>query len=278
MSHLYSVTIEGIGDVLLERDTIDEARQWARGGFPGRAVSVSVMGRYVLCEKCDSKPCCCAARAALGHAVEVLEALADRECSGHEGDEESGEHYEDCMRCRVDAAIDHAEEAALKCQEGASEISLRAAATRNVAPEQNQALGDTTPCPGKSNGSEGKSESLPGKSVEIDSLKRDNISLAADYEGAWNRAQNNARLLYAILRWIDCHPDDPVPPQALLLDAREAVRHAGVMLAWGEGGEEAQGIPEKAANPPIDSPRGVAGDRCEVGNECGRVGCPECQQ
>lgn len=24
--------------------------------------------------------------------------------------------------------------------------------------------------------------------------------------------------------------------------------------------------------------RGVAGDRCEVGNECGRTGCPECQQ
>lgn len=52
--------------------------------------------------------------------------------------------------------------------------------------------------------------------------------------------------------------------------------------AWvedpGEGGEEAQGIPEKATNPPIDSPRGVAGDRCEVGNECGRAGCPECQQ
>lgn len=23
--------------------------------------------------------------------------------------------------------------------------------------------------------------------------------------------------------------------------------------------------------------RGVAGDRCEVGNECGRLGCPECQ-
>jgi hypothetical protein len=24
--------------------------------------------------------------------------------------------------------------------------------------------------------------------------------------------------------------------------------------------------------------RGVAGDRCESGNNCGRVGCPECQQ
>jgi hypothetical protein len=27
-----------------------------------------------------------------------------------------------------------------------------------------------------------------------------------------------------------------------------------------------------------DDGRGVAGDRCEVGNECGRAGCPECQQ
>lgn len=25
-------------------------------------------------------------------------------------------------------------------------------------------------------------------------------------------------------------------------------------------------------------PRGTAGDRCESGNECGRAGCPECQQ
>jgi hypothetical protein len=24
--------------------------------------------------------------------------------------------------------------------------------------------------------------------------------------------------------------------------------------------------------------RGTAGDRCELGNECGRLGCPECQQ
>jgi hypothetical protein len=28
----------------------------------------------------------------------------------------------------------------------------------------------------------------------------------------------------------------------------------------------------------LDDERGVAGDRCEVGNECGRLGCPECQQ
>ena len=35
---------------------------------------------------------------------------ANRECCGHEGDEESGEHDPDCMRCRVDAALAHAEE------------------------------------------------------------------------------------------------------------------------------------------------------------------------
>lgn len=27
-----------------------------------------------------------------------------------------------------------------------------------------------------------------------------------------------------------------------------------------------------------EAARGVAGDRCEVGNECGRLGCPWCQQ
>lgn len=27
-----------------------------------------------------------------------------------------------------------------------------------------------------------------------------------------------------------------------------------------------------------DAERGIAGDRCEVGNECGRAGCKECQQ
>ena len=49
-------------------------------------------------------------QAALGHVVEVLEALADRECSGHEGDDETGEHFDDCMRCKVEAALAHAED------------------------------------------------------------------------------------------------------------------------------------------------------------------------
>jgi hypothetical protein len=28
----------------------------------------------------------------------------------------------------------------------------------------------------------------------------------------------------------------------------------------------------------IDDKHDVTGDRCEVGNQCGRLGCPECQQ
>ncbi len=37
---------------------------------------------------------------------------------------------------------------------------------------------------------------------------------------------------------------------------------------------------EDDALPPVPSvdDRGVAGDRCESGNDCGRLGCPECQQ
>ena len=44
---------------------------------------------------------------ALGHVVEVLDDL--KPC-GHSGDEETGEHDADCMLCRVEAALAHAEE------------------------------------------------------------------------------------------------------------------------------------------------------------------------
>lgn len=252
---------------------------------------------------------CCACCAALGHVVEVLDALANRECSGHEGDEETGEHYEDCMRCRVDAALAHAEEAD---------------AVRYTAPWNHH-------------------------SFALESLKRDNQLLAADYDGALARAQKNAQLLAGIVDWIDEHPEDPVPPSVLLIEAREAAEYAGMGRVRcaecggidvapkrpgcsgvihdneaseislrpaatrnvapeqnqavtdtepgqgksngsagkslshpgksdGEGGEEARGIPENPTKSPLDSPRGVAGDTCEVGNECGRAGCPECQQ
>ncbi len=33
-----------------------------------------------------------------------------------------------------------------------------------------------------------------------------------------------------------------------------------------------------APSVPSGDERGVAGDRCESGNDCGRLGCPECQQ
>ncbi len=131
---------------------------------------------------------CCPQCAALGHVVEVLEALAKRECCGHEGDEETGEHYEDCMRCRVDAALAHAEEVA---------------ATRYVAPQNHH-------------------------SFALESLKRDNQLLAADYDGALARAQKNAQLLAGIVDWIDEHPEDPVPPSVLLIEAREAAEYAGM--------------------------------------------------
>ena len=45
--------------------------------------------------------------AALGHVVEVLDDL--KPC-GHSGDEETGEHDADCMLCRWEAAMAHAQE------------------------------------------------------------------------------------------------------------------------------------------------------------------------
>ena len=44
---------------------------------------------------------------ALGHVVEVLDDL--KPC-GHSGDEETGEHDADCMLCRWEATMAHAEE------------------------------------------------------------------------------------------------------------------------------------------------------------------------
>lgn len=43
-------------------------------------------------------------------------------------------------------------------------------------------------------------------------------------------------------------------------------------------GAEAQAEAWEDGEPPRVDPRGVGGDRCEVGNNCGRLGCPECQQ
>ena len=38
------------------------------------------------------------------------------------------------------------------------------------------------------------------------------------------------------------------------------------------------GFSKEAAAARHEAERGVAGDRCEGGNNCGRLGCPECQQ
>jgi len=71
-----------------------------------------------LCEQCKEKAQS-AALATLRARVEELEKAARhaentlsriRPC-GHSGDEESGEHDEDCQRCDVDAAIAHINEA-----------------------------------------------------------------------------------------------------------------------------------------------------------------------
>jgi hypothetical protein len=49
-------------------------------------------------------------RFALKHAVEVLEELAQRACPIHDGNDETGEHYDDCIRCKVEAVLAHTEE------------------------------------------------------------------------------------------------------------------------------------------------------------------------
>lgn len=48
MSRVYLVTTEKFGVLAVERDTIAEARAWARQNFGVRR-----------CESCDSAPCCC---------------------------------------------------------------------------------------------------------------------------------------------------------------------------------------------------------------------------
>jgi hypothetical protein len=71
-------------------------------------------------------------------------------------------------------------------------------------------------------------------------------------EKARKRASKAETLIGAMLDWIERHETDPIPPQALIWECRE--------------------IAQRTPNH-----RGVAGDRCEAGNECGRIGCPECQ-
>lgn len=64
---------------------------------------------------------------------------------------------------------------------------------------------------------------------------------------------NREALRAAIGRWSRCYSEEGRPE-----DLPDAV-------VWTEPQE-------------LPAARGIAGDRCEVGNRCGRTGCPECQQ
>lgn len=58
---IYVVKTERFGNVLVVRDSIEEARAWAKTALGAGPRCVS---RYVepgaLCPSCDSRPCCCA--------------------------------------------------------------------------------------------------------------------------------------------------------------------------------------------------------------------------
>ena len=61
MSRLYAVRVGGkIGDLLTERDSITDARKWAKRAFGVRRGDVVALSRKIKrCERCDSAPCCC---------------------------------------------------------------------------------------------------------------------------------------------------------------------------------------------------------------------------
>ena len=69
---------------------------------------------------------CAAMREALGHARDTLDRL---KASGHDGDEESGEHEEDCPLCDAEAAIAHLD-AALATDAGSAMLERVRAAER----------------------------------------------------------------------------------------------------------------------------------------------------
>lgn len=75
---------------------------------------------------------------------------------------------------------------------------------------------------------------------------------ARDAVGAW--ARRNAQPTP-----VDELPRHPPPTTFLALDGTETPI-------------------EEALRRAAEEPSGIAGDRCEIGNECSRLGCPECQQ
>jgi hypothetical protein len=58
----YEVDVEGFGVILKQADSIEEARSWANHAFPRRSRTVKRHREYKLCERCDSRPCCCETR------------------------------------------------------------------------------------------------------------------------------------------------------------------------------------------------------------------------
>ena len=80
------------------------------------------------------------------------------------------------------------------------------------------------------------------------------------------------KLLGALSEAIDCSGGRSTIRQRLLAEAVPA----GLRVELRDALTAAIDAPRLAARATDD--RGVAGDRCEYGNECGRTGCPECQQ
>ena len=59
---LYAVATERFGSIQVERDTIDEARRWAREALGvSNPRCVTVVRGGAVCERCDSRPCLCGA-------------------------------------------------------------------------------------------------------------------------------------------------------------------------------------------------------------------------
>lgn len=104
---------EDSADLQLLREAIDAADIWRddeqreSGDYVG---AVAFMAERIAELEAENAKL----RNALRFSSETLSSIAARELAGHEGDDESGEHFEDCMRCAADAAIAQAEDALSK--------------------------------------------------------------------------------------------------------------------------------------------------------------------
>jgi hypothetical protein len=59
VTRLYAIRTARFGTILVERDSIEEARQWARDNFDAGSSDVSAHRTYRRCDDCNSAPCCC---------------------------------------------------------------------------------------------------------------------------------------------------------------------------------------------------------------------------